>query len=131
MSSTSSTTLTVFRGFPDIGCYVWSPFVTKLEARLRFASIPYRTEAGSVPNAPRGKVPYVSIESPEGEKRLISDSALIIEELIQSGKTADLNQNLPGPQKLQDKALQALLEDKLYYYQVSCSVMPFSPPKEQ
>ncbi|KAJ5777029.1 hypothetical protein N7520_000275 [Penicillium odoratum] len=106
--------LTLYRGQPDIGCYVWSPFVTKLEARLRFGKIPYRTEAGSVTKAPKGKVPYISID--DEKKTLLSDSTLIIKSFIESGKLEDLNRDLSGPQKLQDIALQALLEDKLYFY---------------
>ncbi|KAJ5992290.1 hypothetical protein N7451_008014 [Penicillium sp. IBT 35674x] len=108
-------TVTVFRGQIETGSYVWSPFVTKLEARLRFGKIAYRTEAGSVPNAPRGKVPYISIEENDG-KTLLSDSGLIIKEFIKSGKLEDLNRNLSATQRLHDIALQALLEDKLYFY---------------
>jgi hypothetical protein len=37
----------VFRGFKDPGVHVWSPFVNKLEARLRFAGLSYRVEPGS------------------------------------------------------------------------------------
>ncbi|KAJ5649415.1 uncharacterized protein N7484_003138 [Penicillium longicatenatum] len=116
MTSLKSTnTVTVFRGQTEPGCYVWSPFVTKLEARLRFGKIAYRTEAGSVPNAPKGKVPYISIEDDDGTT-LLSDSGLITKEFIKSGKLEDLNRNLSSTQKLHDIALQALLEDKLYFY---------------
>ncbi|KAJ5087711.1 hypothetical protein N7456_011327 [Penicillium angulare] len=111
------TTLTVFRGFPDTGRYVWSPFVTKLEARLRFGNIAYRTEPGSMSNSPKGKLPYISIENDEKSTKLLSDSTLITKELIQSKELKDLNSKLSGSQKLQDMALQALLEDKLYFYQ--------------
>ncbi|KAJ5177091.1 uncharacterized protein N7482_002968 [Penicillium canariense] len=113
----STPTFTVFRGFPDKGCYVWSPFVTKLEARLRFGEISYRTEAGSVPKAPRGKVPYVSIERSDGSSESLGDSTLISKALIESGDLEDLNSNLSASQKLQDMSIGALLEDKLYFYQ--------------
>lgn len=119
-SLVSTNTITVFRGQAETGRYVWSPFVTKLEARLRFGKITYRTEAGSVPNAPRGKVPYISIEDNDGTT-LLSDSGLIIKAFIKSGKLDDLNRNLAGTQRLHDIALQALLEDKLYFYGVSTS----------
>ncbi|KAJ6110667.1 hypothetical protein N7486_002902 [Penicillium sp. IBT 16267x] len=116
MASHKSTNMvTVFRGQTEPGCYVWSPFVTKLEARLRFGKIAYHTEAGSIPNAPRGKVPYISIENDDGTT-LLSDSGLIIKAFIQSEELDDLNGNLSSTQKLQDIALQALLEDKLYFY---------------
>lgn len=117
-SSKLPLSLTVFRGFPDKGCFVWSPFVTKLEARLRFGSISYRTESGSIPKAPRGKVPYVSIDHGDGNHETIPDSALITRALIESGDLEDLNANLTAALKLQDLSIRALLEDKLYFYQV-------------
>ena len=53
--------ITLYRGFPDSGQYTWSPFVTKLETRFRFAGINYRVEAGSPLKAPRGKIPYIAV----------------------------------------------------------------------
>ena len=47
----------VYRGFQGSGAYACSPFVTKLEARLRFGGLTYRTEPGSVPRAPQGQDP--------------------------------------------------------------------------
>lgn len=49
--------ITLYRGFPDQGHFTWSPFVTKLEARLRFAGVSDETKAGSIREAPRGKIP--------------------------------------------------------------------------
>lgn len=117
-STNSSTSITLFRGFPETNCYVWSPFINKLEARLRFGGLPYRTEPGSITKSPRGKLPYISISNEDGTSQLLSDSALITKELIARGKLEDLNENLSPNQKLQDTALQALFEDKLYFYQV-------------
>jgi glutathione S-transferase len=109
---------TVFRGFAENGCYVSSPFVTKLEARLRFGNISYHTEPGSLSKAPRGKVPYVSIDRGDGNCETLSDSTLIAHALIESGDVEDLNGNLAASLKLQDLSIRALLEDKLYFYQV-------------
>ncbi|KAL4934364.1 uncharacterized protein BDV17DRAFT_286079 [Aspergillus undulatus] len=39
-------TLTLYRGWLLPSHYVWSPFVTKLEARLRLANNPYKTSSG-------------------------------------------------------------------------------------
>ncbi|KAJ5223478.1 hypothetical protein N7468_008020 [Penicillium chermesinum] len=116
MSTTPMSTITVFGGFPEDGQYVWSPFVTKLEARLRFAAIPYRVQAGSIPNVLQGKIPYVTIETASG-KETFADSDLAIKELICSGRMNYLNGDLTGTEKLQDLSLQALLEDKLYTFQ--------------
>lgn len=123
MESTKRPSLTLFRGFPETGCYTWSPFVTKLEARLRFSGLPYTVEQGSVRLAPRGKIPYVEIGGSDdsvGDRgpRTIGDSTLITKTLVHHGWVADLDANLPPTQKLNDLALKALLEDKLYFYQV-------------
>ncbi|KAJ5827304.1 hypothetical protein N7447_004067 [Penicillium robsamsonii] len=109
-------TITVFRGFPEKGCYTWSPFVTKLEARLRFGNICYHVEAGSPPKGPRGKIPYITLEH-NGQSQSMSDSTLIAKSFISSGHLEDLNGRLSPVEKAQDLSLKALLEDKLYFYQ--------------
>jgi hypothetical protein len=118
-------TLTVYRGFPGTGIYVWSPFVTKLEARLRFARVSYRTEVGSKAQAPRGKLPYLSIEEEDSAPHTLSDTTLIVRKLAEDGLIEDLNAKLSPADKAHDLAIQALLEDKLYFYQVSISVRVF------
>ena len=104
--------------------YIWSPFVTKLETRLRFAGLAYRTEAGSLSKAPKGKIPYVSISSKtdSGSQApvLLADSTLIIERLVEDGASDDLNAKLSPTEKALDLAIRALLEDKLAFYQVGC-----------
>ncbi|KAI9035790.1 uncharacterized protein KD926_002894 [Aspergillus affinis] len=122
MESFKVPSVTLFRGFPETGCYTWSPFVTKLEARLRFSGVPYSVEQGSVRLAPRGKIPYVAVadsDDPSGGStpRFIGDSTLITKTLMHGGVLADLDGHLPLTEKLNDLALKALLEDKLYFYQ--------------
>ncbi|KAL9101268.1 MAG: hypothetical protein Q9187_009264, partial [Circinaria calcarea] len=115
--------ITVYRGFQGSGAYVWSPFVTKLEARLRFGGLTYRTEPGSVPRAPRGKIPYIAISQTEPGSQtpvsstIVADSSLISQKLAEDGLVTDLNAKLSPAEKAQDLALRALLEDKLYFYQ--------------
>ncbi|KAI0400259.1 hypothetical protein F4802DRAFT_501942 [Xylaria palmicola] len=127
-SPTSPPTITVFRGFREPGNFVWSPYVTKLEARLRFGGLSYATAAGSPRSAPRGKIPYVSIsrgggsgsraeaEEEEGEEETLGDSGLITAALCEAGALSDLNARLSGAERAHDLALRALLEDKLSFY---------------
>lgn len=133
MVAKSSPFITIFRGLPDAGRYTWSPFVCKLEARLRFANIPYRTEQGSIPKAPRGKVPYVSFQDGDHSPQVLPDSTLITKALIENGYTEDLNQRLSPTEQLHDLALKALLEDKLYFYQVVqlLSSLPYRLKKQR
>ncbi|KAL4871249.1 hypothetical protein BDV12DRAFT_194612 [Aspergillus spectabilis] len=113
--------LTLYRGWLKPTRYVWSPFVIKLEARLRFASIPYKTASGSVKTAPKGKIPYIEIAiEPRGSDIIapdsIGDSTLIIKHLIERGILPDLNSALTLPERAHDLAFRALLEDKAYFY---------------
>ena len=117
--------ITLYRGWKAPGAYVWSPFVTKLEARLRLGGFSYRAEAGSPREAPRGKIPYISMTENDGASQdpatptVIGDSTLIIEKLMADGILSDLNENLSATEKAHDLAIRALLEDKLYFYQVN------------
>lgn len=108
-------TLTVFRGAEPTNTYVWSPFVTKVEARLRFASQPYTLGGGSPRSAPKGKIPYVQLP-PEAGGAVLGDSAFIIRSLVSSGAVPDLNSPLTPVQRAQDLAVRALLEDRVYFY---------------
>jgi hypothetical protein len=110
--------ITVYRGFPGSGNYIWSPFVTKLETRLRFAGLSYRTEVGSKFKAPRGKLPYMSISKPNSTPVTLSDTSLIISNFIEEGLFEDLNAKLSPADKAHDLAIRSLLEDKLCFYQV-------------
>lgn len=106
--------LTIFRGIGSPGRFTWSPFVTKLEARLRFDNISYSVAGGTPLSAPRGKLPYVELgtQSPTG------DTTLVIDKLIQDGIIGDLNAALSPVQRAHDVAIKALMEDKLYFYNV-------------
>ncbi|KAI8316017.1 hypothetical protein K4K61_011964 [Colletotrichum sp. SAR11_59] len=110
--------LVLHRGFPVSTSYVWSPFVTKLEARLRFARLKYRLDQGSMSQAPRGKVPYIEF-TPNGQDRplALGDSSLIIHHLVDNDICEDLNESLPPAARAHDMALRALFEEKLYFYQ--------------
>lgn len=136
MTSNSETPprITLFRGWLDQGKHVWSPFVVKVEARLRFAGIRYATDAGSPLHAPKGKIPYLEFRGPlpsgaveassirqdENSDPVVSiaDSGLIIKTLVRSGVLPDLNAGLSAKDKALDLGLRATLEDKLYFYHV-------------
>lgn len=99
---------------------MWSPYVTKVEFRLRQANVPYETAAGSPRNAPKGKIPYIELIGNDAEmtKTQIGDSAIIIKELANSNLVPDLNAKLSAVDKAQDAALIALMEDKMYFFNV-------------
>lgn len=113
--------LTIFRGFLDAGTFVWSPYVTKLEAHLRFSGLPYKTAIGSPREGPKGKIPYISISRNDNNSttETLGDSSLIVATLCERGALKDLNKHLSRAERAQDLALRALLEDKLSFYHVS------------
>lgn len=122
--SDKSTFLTLYRGWPESQSqYVWSPFVTKLEARLRFAGVCYSTAAGSPRTAPKGKIPYVEFPAPKGAAdspvQQMGDSTLITSHFVKMGLVPDLNGPLSMEDRARDLATRALLEDKLYFFDVS------------
>jgi hypothetical protein len=120
-SETPSTT-TVYRASPGSGAHVWSPFVIKLETRLRLDGIKYATAGGSMKDAPRGKFPYVTISRGADAAPLsLADSTLIIKRLAADGTLRDLNASLSPEDRARDLALRALFEDKLYFYSVRLS----------
>ncbi|KAK3297111.1 uncharacterized protein B0H64DRAFT_118541 [Chaetomium fimeti] len=119
MTSKPIPPLTLHRGFPARGSYVPSPFVNKLETRLRIGGVPYKVGAGSVFKAPRGKIPYIDVErAPGATPEQLADSTLITRRLVEEGYIADLNAGLTPAERATDLAVRALLEDKLYFYQV-------------
>jgi hypothetical protein len=116
MSVKTASDLIVYRGFLGSSNYVWSPFVNKLEARLRLGGVAYSVKPGSRAQAPRQKVPYLGFEN---SNELLADTALITRKLIENGVLLDLNATLDPVQRAHDLAIRALLEDKLYFYLVS------------
>lgn len=121
----SSPSLILFRGFPSKPAHVWSPFTTKLEARLRFAGLAYKTDQGAPPKGPRGKIPYLHIvRENNGEPESLSDTQLISEKLVADGLADDPNGKLTPAEKAHDLAIRALLEEKLYFYQVCRICIP-------
>lgn len=113
------TELKVHRGWPSQGSHVWSPFVVKLEARLRFANVPYTTGPGGPRGAPKGKIPYVEFQPQGGEGVVqMGDSSLIARHFVEEGVLPDLNGRLSPEDRARDLATRALLEEKLCFYHV-------------
>lgn len=120
---------TLFRGSGKSNCYASSPFVTKVEFRMRLAGIKYSIGCGAPWLGPKGKIPYIQLSSTSlpgpqadetGKVDMLGDSTLIIKYLVDQEGLPDLNELIEPQDKARDLALRALLEDKLYFYHV-CS----------
>jgi glutathione S-transferase len=113
MDSKIQPKIILYRG-PDPGTqYSWSPFVNKLEARLRFSNISYRTSIGTPFKGPKGKIPYITLD--DDNENGIGDSSLITQHLISTGILSSLNTDLSPQDLATDTGLRALLEDRLYF----------------
>ncbi|ORY61542.1 uncharacterized protein BCR38DRAFT_495142 [Pseudomassariella vexata] len=124
-TESSNLDIIIYRGWKDHGKHVWSPFVVKLEARLRFAGVKYTTDVSSPKTAPKGKIPYLECWDPLHDpssrgttkpRIKLGDSTLIIKTLARWNVVPDINAGLSPAARTQDMALRALLEDKLYFY---------------
>ncbi|KAF2443205.1 hypothetical protein P171DRAFT_433511 [Karstenula rhodostoma CBS 690.94] len=117
MASKSSPAITLYRGWNTPNQYVWSPFVTKVEFRLRTSHTPYTCGVGGPRSGPRGKIPYLDFTPPDAPPELLSDSTLILKAFSERGVVRDVNGGLSSMQRGQDLAIRALLEDRLYFMQ--------------
>ncbi|CAO2653000.1 Nn.00g024110.m01.CDS01 [Neocucurbitaria sp. VM-36] len=74
--------------------------------------------AGGPLNGPRGKIPYVEIITLGSPSEWVADTSLITKDFIARDLLQDLNIKLSGKEVGQDLALRALLEDKLFFYNI-------------
>ena len=87
-----------------------SPFCFKMESYFRMTGIPYEVRLGQLGRAPKGKVPYVSIDGV-----LMGDSHLIIEHLKE--KYGDpLDSKLTPEQWAIGHTVRRMLEESVYWY---------------
>jgi glutathione S-transferase len=93
-------------GMPNL-----SPFCSKLETYLRMAQWRYEWRPSSFRSAPKGKVPYVSLDG-----RLLGDSQLIIEELERRrGTESALDAWLDDERRGVGHAVRRMLDEGLYF----------------
>jgi len=87
-----------------------SPFCAKIECYLRMAKIDYTIEpVTDTRKAPKGKCPYIS----DGGK-LIADSEIILD-YLETQYGIDLDAALNAEQKAHSRAIQAMLDERLYW----------------
>jgi glutathione S-transferase len=95
-------------GLPDI-----SPFCSKLEIYLRMAGWQYQTKLGDSRKAPKGKLPFIEIDS-----HTLCDSSDIIDALEARADHplgAPLDAGLPASDKAVGRAMQSMLEEHFYF----------------
>lgn len=87
----------------------FSPFCTKLETYLRMTGIEHEVRAGDPRRAPKGKIPYASID---GE--ILGDSELILEQLRRTRGDA-LDAQLTDRERALGHAVRRMLEEGTYF----------------
>ncbi|KAF2637571.1 hypothetical protein P280DRAFT_458121 [Massarina eburnea CBS 473.64] len=116
-NSIDQSKITLYRGSDEAGRFVWSPFVSKVEFRLRTSNTTYARATGSAATGPKGKIPYVDVDTPGQVTTHLADSTLILKSLVKSELIKDVNAALSPAQRGIDLAIRGLLEEKLYFLQ--------------
>jgi glutathione S-transferase len=101
--------ITLYLFGPNFGLPDPSPFVLKTTVQIKMAGLPYRTTIGQLPEAPKGKLPYIV----DGDVTL-GDSTLIRAYLEQKSGI-DLDHGLDARQRALGWAVERMLEDHLYW----------------
>ena len=86
-----------------------SPFCAKLETYLRMTDTPHQVKAAPMTKAPKGKIPFVSIDG-----TLMGDSQLIIERL-EKGSKRPLDADLSPADRATGHAVRRMLEEGAYF----------------
>lgn len=87
-----------------------SPFAIKLEAYLRMAGLPFEVREANPLKAPKGKMPYVRLESGE----FMGDSQLIMERLERE-RGEPLDGHLDASQRAVGHAIRRMLDEGFYW----------------
>jgi len=104
--------ITLYGFGPAFGLPDPSPFVVKTIVQLHMANLPFKTERGLPPSAPKGKIPYI-----EDEGAKVADSTFIRAH-IEKKYGVDLDRGLSPEQRAQAWAIERMLEDHLYWAMV-------------
>jgi glutathione S-transferase len=91
-------------GLPDP-----SPFVTKADVLLKMSGVAFRTQAGGLRGAPKGKLPYI-----EDDSVTIADSTFIRLHLEQKYHI-DFDEHLTSLERGIACSVEKMLEDHLYW----------------
>lgn len=91
-----------------------SPFCAKLECYLRMKELPHEVRAGSVRDAPKGKIPFVQLD--DGTR--MGDSQLILERLERDHAALGrepLDAHLDARQRAVGRLVRRTLEEGTYF----------------
>ncbi len=97
-----------------------SPFVVKVDAFLKMSGLDYKNISGirNMKKAPKGKLPYISVEA--GEKcTLVADSQAIIDYLVKNYQVS-LDDHLTQEESAQAYLMTKSLDENLYWCLVYC-----------
>ncbi len=101
--------ITLYTFGPQFGLPDPSPFVTKADVTLKMSGIPFKTSAGDLRRAPKGKLPFI-----EDGGEFIGDSTLIRLHL-EKKYGVDFDKSLAPSEKGTAWAVEKMLEDNLYW----------------
>jgi glutathione S-transferase len=101
--------ITLYTFGPGFGLPDPSPFVMKAETLLKMAGLPYRTEAGGLRKAPKGKLPFI-----DDDGARVADSTFIRWHLERK-HGVDFDRGLAAEERAIAWAFEKMAEDNLYW----------------
>jgi glutathione S-transferase len=105
-------TITLYASRPGFSMPDTSPFVIKTEVQLQMAGLSYRRESAIPPQAPKGKLPYITDDAD-----VVADSTFIRAH-IERKYSVDMDEGLDARQRAESWAIERMLEDHLYFAMV-------------
>lgn len=105
---------------PNLGVMDASPFVVKTDTFLKMSGLEYKNISGlkNIKKAPKGKLPYISVEQ-GSETKIIADSQAIID-YLKASHGVNLDDFLTEQQKAQAYLLTKSLDENLYWCLLYC-----------
>ncbi|HEY2658918.1 MAG TPA: glutathione S-transferase family protein [Caulobacteraceae bacterium] len=94
-------------GLPDP-----SPFVMKTEVQLKMANLGYQLKYGGLPDAPKGKLPFI-----DDDGVVVADS-VFIRAYLERTYAIDFDKGLDADQRALAWAVERMMEDHLYWTMV-------------
>ncbi len=94
-------------GLPDP-----SPFVMKAEVLLKMAGLGYRLQQGGLPDAPKGKLPFI-----DDDGVVVADT-VFIRDYLEATYAVDFDKGLSPDQRAMAWAVERMMEDHVYWTMV-------------
>jgi len=110
--------ITLYTFGPNFGLPDPSPFVMKTEVHLKMAGLAYQCELGGLPNAPKGKLPFIA------DGGVVVADSVFIRTYLEKTYGLDFDEGLGREQRALAWTVERMVEDHLYWIMVRSRWIP-------